>query len=95
MKEAKELARVVEVEPLDGLRVRLGFDDGVVGELDLAPDLHGPMLEPLRDPAVFRQVRVDEDAGTIAWPNGVDLDPDALYEDIVVVSAASDPPRKG
>jgi len=25
-------------------------------------------------------VYVDEEAGTIAWPNDVDLDPDTLYE---------------
>jgi Protein of unknown function (DUF2442) len=37
------------------------------------------MCEPLRDPAVFRQVRVDPDLRTIVWPNGFDLDPEVLY----------------
>jgi len=39
----------------------------------------GPVFEPLKDPKVFRQVRVDKEAGTVAWPNGADLDPDVLY----------------
>ena len=41
----------------------------------------GPMFEPLKDPASFRRVHIDEDAGTIAWPNGLDLDPDVLNGD--------------
>jgi len=31
---------------------------------------------------MFGQVRVDEEIGTIAWPNGADLDPDVIYEAI-------------
>jgi hypothetical protein len=37
------------------------------------------MGEPLRDPAVFRQVRVDPELRMIVWPNGSDLDPDVLH----------------
>ena len=38
------------------------------------------MFVALQDPDVFAQVTVDVEAGTIVWPNGVDLDPDVLYE---------------
>jgi hypothetical protein len=72
-------ARVREVEPLDGFFLRVVFDDGSVLEVDLEPDLWGPMFEPLREPALFGQVRVDEELGTIVWPNGADLDPDVLH----------------
>jgi Protein of unknown function (DUF2442) len=47
--------------------------------VDLADALWGPMGEPLRDPAYFRQVRVDPELRTIVWPNGFDLDPDVLH----------------
>ncbi len=30
---------------------------------------------------MFAQVSVDTVAGTIQWPNGVDLDPDVLHGD--------------
>ena len=40
----------------------------------------GPVFEPLKDPAYFAQVTVDAELGTVVWPNGADLAPDALYE---------------
>ncbi len=73
-------ARVRTVEPLDRFVLRLGFDDGSEREIDLEPELWGPVFEPLRrDAELFRQVRVDEELGTIVWPNGADMDPDVLH----------------
>jgi hypothetical protein len=69
------------VEHLGGRRLRLTFSDGLVRELDFSGVLVGGVFEPLNDPALFAQVSVDEVAGTIAWPNGVDLDPDVLHGD--------------
>ena len=40
----------------------------------------GGVFEALNDRSVFSQVRVDPESGTIVFPNGVDLDPDVLYE---------------
>jgi hypothetical protein len=37
------------------------------------------IFAPLRDPANFAQLRVDPELGTVAWPNGADLDPGVLY----------------
>jgi len=74
--------RIRSVEPLEGFVLRLGFDDGTTREVDLEDELWGPVFEPLRtDPQLFRQVRVDEELGTIVWPNGADLDPDVLHGD--------------
>lgn len=75
------MARIVSVEHVGELRLRLTFSDGLVRELDFAGTLEGGVLEPLNDPELFAQVAVDEVAGTIAWPNGVDLDPDVLHGD--------------
>jgi hypothetical protein len=75
-------ARIRTVEPLEGFVLRLGFDDGAVREIDLEAELWGPVFEPLRrDPHLFRQVRVDEELGTVVWPNGADLDPDVRHGD--------------
>jgi len=75
------MVRVRTVEPMDGFRLRLAFDDGAVREVDLSEELWGEMFEPLRDPDFFRQVSVDAELGTVIWPNGLDLDPDVLHGD--------------
>ena len=73
------MVAVTAVEPLADYKLRLTFDDGSERVVDLTEDLWGPMGEPLRDLAYFRQVRVDPDLRTIVWPNGFDLDPDVLH----------------
>lgn len=72
--------RVTTVEPLEGHNLRLTFNDGLIRDVDLSPLLHGPLGEQLRDLAYFRRVRVDEQARTIVWPNGLDPDPDMLHD---------------
>ncbi|MSQ28809.1 MAG: DUF2442 domain-containing protein [Dehalococcoidia bacterium] len=75
------MIRICEVTALAGFEVKLAFTDGTNRVIDLEQYLHGPVFEPLRtDPSLFRQVRVDEELGTICWPSGADIDPDVLYE---------------
>ncbi len=77
------LKDIVEVRPLGGHRLYLRFEDGVAGELDLAGRLRFEgVFAPLKDPAVFAQVRVHPELGTVVWPNGADLDPDTLYAEL-------------
>ena len=73
---ALELHDVSEVEVVGEHRLRLTFDDGTVGEVEFADREWRGVLEPLADPGYFALVRVDREAGTIAWPKGVDLAPE-------------------
>jgi len=75
------MPRIISVMSLDGYRLEIVFSDGVRGLIPLEDRLFGPVFEPLRDVATFRQVTVDE-YGAVCWPNGADLAPDALYEQI-------------
>lgn len=75
------LVDVVVVSVLDNYRLRLRFEDGVEGDVDVAAATHFEgIFEPLREPAYFARVRVDPELGTITWPNGADLDPVVLHE---------------
>jgi hypothetical protein len=74
------LKDIVEAVPLEDYRVRLRFEDGVVGELDLSTIMRFEgVFAPLKDPDRFRELSVHPDLGTIFWPNGADLDPAVLY----------------
>lgn len=73
--------RVVRVRASQRYTLEVAFVDGTSGTVDLSCRLFGPVFEPLRDPALFSQVRVDE-YGAVCWPNGADLAPDALYKTI-------------
>jgi hypothetical protein len=79
---SRQTARIRSVEPLDGFVLRLSFDDGTERDVDLESELWGPIFQPLRENReLFVQVRVDEELGTIVWPNGADMDPDVLHGD--------------
>ena len=78
---SSRLVSVVSVEPVKAYVLRLTFNDGEVRDIDLEEELWGPMFEPLRDQTLFRQVRIDEELGTIVWPNGADMDPAVLHGD--------------
>jgi hypothetical protein len=65
---------------------RITSGDGLVAAVDLSAKVQGdggPVFEPLRDEAFFAHVVVDEELGTIVWPNGADLAPDVLHEQAV------------
>ncbi|TMD11079.1 MAG: DUF2442 domain-containing protein, partial [Chloroflexi bacterium] len=53
----------------------------MVGDIDFSSWQWSGILEPLRDPSFFAQVRVDPEAATIVWPNGIDMAPEPLYEE--------------
>lgn len=75
------MLRVTDVEPLDDRRIRVTFNDGGVRDIDCSFLFHGTLGEPLRDPDYFRQARVDEEARTVVWPNGLDPAPELLHGD--------------
>jgi len=74
------LVRVLEARYLGAHRVRLRFDDGLEGEVDLLDALRGPIFEPLKDPRRFAEFRVDL---TLTWPDGADLAPESLHERVL------------
>jgi Protein of unknown function (DUF2442) len=76
----KYLPVVVGVAVVGEHALRLLFSDGTVGDVDFSGERWTGVLEPLNDPEFFGQVTVGAEAGTVVWPNGIDLAPEPLYE---------------
>ena len=58
----------------------LSFSDGTSKPFNLRDWLYGPVFEPLRDPELFAQVRIEEEGETISWPDGANFASEFLYE---------------
>ncbi|MBI3525002.1 MAG: DUF2442 domain-containing protein [Betaproteobacteria bacterium] len=74
------IVHTTEVTPLPGYRLRLSFNTGETGEIDLSGELEGEVFEPLRDPALFATAHQHPIMRTVAWANGADLAPEFLLE---------------
>jgi hypothetical protein len=78
----ERLPHVVGVAVIGPHVMRLLFDDGLVRDIQYVPGrTSGSMVSPLDDPGYFAQVGIDPEAGTVVWPNGLDLAPEVLHGD--------------
>ena len=77
---------VMSATYLAGYVVRLKFRDGTAGEIDLSSELTGPMFESLRKLENFKQFKVHPEFHTLVWPNGADLAPEFLYQNLRVTA---------
>lgn len=71
---------VVSVRVIGPFRIHVVFANGMNGERDMRylTEKSGEMALPLRDPVFFSKVFIE--LGALTWPNGYDLDPIFLYD---------------
>ena len=74
------ILRIVEAEVCGPHCLRLAFNDGTRKAVDVRPLLTGSVFEPLQDPLYFARAQLDDECGTVVWPNGADFAPEALRE---------------
>jgi hypothetical protein len=87
---------VTNVRAAADYRLIIGFDNGECRVFDARPLLTIGRFQALASPGAFRNVRVAFDS--IAWENGLDLDPEYLYvrsEPIPCEQAAAADPAEG
>ncbi len=76
-----QLVNITAVEVVGDHRLRLAFQDGVVGDVALGEHEWRGVFEPLRDQQRFARVCVEY--GTVTWPeDGLDMAPEPLYEEV-------------
>lgn len=71
---------VVEARPLSGYRLWVRFADGTTGEVDLSHLVGKGVFRRWEQSGEFERLTVDSEFGTVVWPGGLDIAPDALYE---------------
>lgn len=77
------LIDVIGVKYIDGYKLELEFENGVIKVVDFEEDLKqhsGPVIDPLKEIEYFKRVRVNKEAGTVEWESGYDCCPSFLYE---------------
>jgi hypothetical protein len=76
------LLDVVAAEYLDGFSVKVTFEDGLCGIVDLSEYIaRGGVFSRLSTPDVFRRFIVDRELGTLCWDGDIDIAPETLYEE--------------
>jgi hypothetical protein len=66
------------VEYVEDYKLKVRFNNGIEGVVDLEPELYGEIFEPLRDTTLFRRVFLTN--RTLEWPNGADFATEFLLE---------------
>lgn len=70
---------IKSVKALAGYRLKLIFKNDEMKIFDMTPYLSKGVFKTLKNEKVFNSVKVSFDS--IEWENGVDIDPETLYED--------------
>ncbi|HVJ80851.1 MAG TPA: DUF2442 domain-containing protein [Planctomycetia bacterium] len=73
-----KILRISRAEVCGPHRLRLAFNDGAEGEVDVGQLLYGAVFQPLLAPEYFARMSLDPICGTVTWPNGADFAPEAL-----------------
>ena len=69
---------VVNVVPRNNYQIYVEFDNDECGILNMEPYLDFGIFSKIKDQSLFAKVRVSFD--TIEWENGIDLDPQFVYD---------------
>lgn len=75
--------RLHAVSVLPGYRLSITCNDGTSGIVDMSELVNGSdagIFAALKDFQLFQQVRIE--LGVLTWPNGADIDPAWVHEEI-------------
>jgi hypothetical protein len=77
--------RIVKLKVQPNYQLFVTFFDGVSGAVDMRSlltqrNLAGTVFEPLQEAEFFAKASLEH--GAVTWPNGADLAPDAMHEEI-------------
>ena len=75
------MKHITSIQPLPGYKLKLRFDDGVEGVVDLSAEVGKGVFAAWNDVAHFNRVRISDFGGPV-WDGEIDLCADALYMEV-------------
>ena len=75
-----EYPRIVRAYMRKGFQMKVVFEDGLAGVVDLRKLIPLKFLNRLQNSGELRLPMIDEVAGTVCWRDGTDLSPICAYE---------------
>jgi hypothetical protein len=76
------LPEINKAKRVNGFIIAMRFNDGTEKHIDISQWFKGPVFKALKDPKFFAKFFID--GGTLVWPNGVGIAPEALYDAVDV-----------
>ncbi|MDO8683801.1 MAG: DUF2442 domain-containing protein [Armatimonadota bacterium] len=77
------MQKIIYVTALADYRIKIRFEDGLEGTVDLSDMVGKGVFASWTDPQNFAKVSIDPTTHTVAWPGGIDLCANSLHEEIV------------
>ena len=72
--------RVVSARAIDDHTLLIEFENSEHRRYDITPLLEKDMFSPLRDPELFKSVKVDQGGYAVVWNNEIDLSEYELWQ---------------
>ena len=76
------MKHITTAQPSPDYRLKLRFDDGVEGVVNLSAEVGKGIFAAWKDPKLFASVKIEHGGRSLAWPGEIDLCADALYLEI-------------
>lgn len=76
------MAIPIKIEPLEGYKLFVKYNDGTEGEMDLSNFVEKDEFSSLKDMKEFRRVYIDKKSKDICWNENLSICKDATYKQI-------------
>ncbi len=73
------MIRIAQAEATEGLKVKLTFENGVVGTVDFHELAASPLFSPLKNDEFFKGVNIIRDGRALAWGEELEICADSLF----------------
>lgn len=74
------LKDIISAKYISGYKIKVRFEDGRTGIVDLSKSMNEGVLKKLKDINYFKKFYVNKELGTICWPDGQDIAPETIYK---------------